>query len=140
MRPLTHDITLTEFDQRRLRGLLQVFRRRSGVDAWNLDALATELERARVVPAEQLPANVVTMNSRVCLVDVDSGQRTTVSLVFPDQRDADGTHVPVLSPLGLALLGCHAGDVMEWKTTEGLRRLRVDAVLYQPEAAGHYFV
>lgn len=140
MKPLTHDITLTEFDSRRLRGLLQVLRRRSGVAAWNLDALATELARARVVPVEQLPANVVTMNSRVCLEDVDSGQRTTVSLVFPDPRSADATHVPVLSPLGLALLGCHAGDVMEWETAAGFRRLRVDSVLYQPEASGHYSV
>ena len=140
MKPLTHDITLTEFDQRRLRGLLHVFRQRSGVDAWNLDALATELDRAKVVPAEQLPANVVTMNSRVCLVDVDSGQRTPVALVFPYRRDADATHVPVLSPLGLALLGCRAGDVIAWETAAGVRRLRVDSVLYQPEAAGHHFV
>ena len=37
MRPLTHDILLTDFDRRRLEGLLRVLRERSAVDAWNLE-------------------------------------------------------------------------------------------------------
>lgn len=139
MRPLAHEIVLTEFDRRRLHGLLQVLRKRSAVDASNLDALELELERAQVVPAECLPANVVSMNSRVILLDVDRGDQTTLSLVFPDARNHDGAAVPVLSPLGLALLGCREGDEMEWATHEGPRRLRVERVTYQPEAAGDYF-
>lgn len=140
MRPLTHEILLTEFDRRRLQGLLHVLRKRSGIDAWSLDALELELERAQIVPPERVPSDVVTMNSRVCLLDVESGARTTVSLVFPDTQATDASRVPVLSPLGLALLGCRVGDVMTWQTTQGLRRLRVDSVVYQPEAAGEFFV
>ena len=140
MRPLTHDIVLTQFDRRRLEGLLQVFRRRSGVDVWNLDALELELGRARVVPAERMPSNVITMNSRVRLLDLDSGDRTAVSLVFPDAQVEDDSRVPVLSQLGLSLLGCREGDVLAWQTEDGPRRLRIESVIYQPEAAGHYFV
>lgn len=140
MRTLTHETVISDFDRRRLRGLLQVLRGRSAVDASNLDALELELERAHVVPPERLPANVVTMNSRVCLRDVDSGDQTMVSLVFPAARSLARDAVPVLSPLGLALLGCKEGDEMEWRTSDGLRRLRVERVLYQPEAAGHYFI
>ena len=79
------------------------------------------------------------MNSRVCLIDADRGDRTMVSLVFPDARNHDSVAVPVLSPLGLALLGCREGDELVWPTHEGRRRLRIERVLYQPEAAGHYF-
>lgn len=140
MRPFTHDIVVTEFDRRRLEGMLQVLRKRSGVDAWNLDALEVELGRARVVPPERVPPTVVTMNSRVRLCDLDSGARIVVSLVFPARRAGQASSVPVLSPMGLALLGCREGDVMEWPTQEGLHRLRVDAVLYQPEAEGDFFV
>lgn len=139
MRPCTHDIVLTEFDHRRLEGMLQFFRKRSGIDAWNLDALEFELGRACVVPPEQVPTTVVTMNSRVRLRDLDSGAPLVVSLVFPTGRASHASRVPVLSPLGLALLGCREGDVMEWRTQEGLRRLRLDAVLYQPEAEGDFF-
>jgi regulator of nucleoside diphosphate kinase len=139
MRPLAQDILLTEFDRRRLQGLLQVLRKRSAVDLWNLDALELELARAEVVAPECVPPNVVTMNSRVRLLDLDSGERTSVSLVFPDAAPNDGVNVPVLSPLGLALLGCREGDVMAWPTPEGMRKLSLERVIYQPEAAGHYF-
>jgi regulator of nucleoside diphosphate kinase len=140
MRPLVHDTVVTDFDRRRLRGLLQVLRKRSTVDVSNLDALELELERAHVVKPQSLPANVVSMNSRVCLLDVERGDRTTLSLVFPDARNHDGSAVAVLSPLGLALLGCREGDEMEWPMHDGVRRLRVERVMYQPEAAGDYFM
>jgi len=139
MTPLTHQIVVTEFDRQRLVHLLRLFRGRSGVNAWNLDALQFELERAVVVQPQKVPPNVITMNSRVCLLDLESGDRIAVSLVFPDERGTDGTKVPVLAPLGLALLGCREGDVMEWRTQQGLRRLRVDRVLYQPESTGNFF-
>lgn len=139
MTPLTHQIVVTEFDRQRLVHLVRLLRGRSGVNAWNLDALQLELERALVVPPQSVPPNVITMNSRVCLLDLDNGERMAVSLVFPDARGTDANKVPVLAPLGLALLGCREGDVMEWRTQQGLRRLRIDRVLYQPESSGNYF-
>ena len=129
-----------EFDHRRLRGMLQLLRARSGANDWNLDALEMELGRAHVVPREQVPATVVTMNSRVRVRDLDNGDQLVVSLVFPADRSASGSNVPVLSPLGLALLGCREGDIMEWTTPEGRRRLRLEAVIYQPEAQGEFFL
>lgn len=140
MKPLTHDIVMTDFDWRRLRGLLRILRERSSVDVNNLNALELELERARVVPAERVPSNVVTMNSRVTLLDADGDHRTSVALVFPDSPASEGSGVPVLSPLGLALLGCREGDEMVWPTRNGVRRIRLERVTYQPEALGHYLV
>ena len=140
MRPFTNKTLITEFDQRRLKGLLSGVRKRSGVDAWRLTALELELERAEVVSPLEVPSGVVTMNSRVRLLDLDTGERTYVALVFPDATSTGpGTDVPVLSPLGLALLGARAGEVMEWPLPTGQRRLRVEDIVYQPEAAGHFF-
>lgn len=140
MRPLTHSIVVTDFDRRRLRGLLQLLRARSSVDATNLDALELELARAQVVPAAHVPPNVVTMNSHVLLVDADSQDVTSVSLVFPDARASQGSEVPVLSPLGLALLGCREGDQLFLQTGEETRRIRLQRVTYQPEASGDYLL
>lgn len=140
MKPLTHPIVMTDFDWRRLRGLLRILRERSSVDVTNLNALEIELDRAQVVPPEYIPSNVVTMNSRVVLVDADDDHRTFVSLVFPDAPASEGSGVPVLSPLGLALLGCREGDEMVWPIRNGVRRIRLERVVYQPEALGHYLV
>jgi regulator of nucleoside diphosphate kinase len=138
MRLPTHDIVVTDFDRRRLMGLLQLLRHRPGSVGEHLDALEHQLARARVVAPERVPSNVVTMNSRVCLRDLESGERSVVALVFPDGRATGASSTPVVSALGLSLLGCREGDSLDWRAAEGWRRLRVECVLYQPEASGNY--
>jgi regulator of nucleoside diphosphate kinase len=121
-------------------GLLQLFRMRSDANPWNLIALALELElrRARIVPPEAIPSDVITMNSKVLLRDVATGERVSRTLVFPDAFAPDGRHVPVLSPLGIALLGCRAGDVLEYCKRDGPQQFVIDEVEYQPEAGGNF--
>jgi len=41
-----------------------------------------------------------------------------------------------VAPIGTALIGYRAGDVIEWATPGGTRRLQIEEVVYQPEAAG----
>lgn len=140
MKPLTHDIVLTHFDHHRLRGLLHLFRKRSAVNPWNLTALELELRRARTVAPDAIPSDVVTMNSKVALRDLAAGECLSLTLVFPDAVAQDAQRVPVLSPLGLALLGCRAGDVLEYDEPGGPRRLLIEEIEYQPEARGNFFM
>jgi regulator of nucleoside diphosphate kinase len=44
----------------------------------------------------------------------------------------------VLSGLGIKLVGQRVGDIVEWEVPAGVRRLRIDKILFQPEAAGHF--
>ena len=138
MKTLTHDTVLSRFDQRRLQGLLEVFRKRSAVNPWNLDALELTLRRARTVPAHEVPGDVISMNSKVALRDLNTGERLRARLVFPDAPVADGDCVPVLSPLGLALLGSRVGQVVELSRAGRRRKLLIARIEYQPEASGHY--
>jgi len=43
-----------------------------------------------------------------------------------------------LAPVVTAILGYRQGDIVEWPVPSGIRRLRIEKVLYQPEAAGDY--
>jgi regulator of nucleoside diphosphate kinase len=138
MKPLTHDIVLTRFDHHRLHGLLRVFRERSAVNPWNLDALELELSRARTVAAHAIPPDVVTMNSTVALRNLVTGERTSLTLAFPDAWAHRGQCVSVLSPLGLALLGCRVGDIVERAHAAGPVPLRIETIEYQPEAEGNF--
>lgn len=91
------------------------------------DALAEELSRATVVPAERMPANVVRMHSRVTYLDERSGERREVELVFPEEADMASGKVSVLAPVGSALLGLEEGEAIEWPFPDGhVRRLRVE--------------
>lgn len=125
-------IYVTEEDRARLAEIL-----RSGPPASDgLRPLAAELKRAQVVAAAEVPPDVITMNSEVRLLDLDTGQEMTCTLVFPEDADAPNGKVSVLAPIGTAMLGYRVGDVFEWQVPARKRRLRVEAVLYQPEASG----
>lgn len=131
-------ITLTTFDHRRLERLVAALRERPRGGSFNLDAVEDELDRAELVEPAAVPADVITMNSRVLIVDLATGDETEVTLVFPAAGDARHGHISVLAPLGVALLGARTGDVIDWPTAHGVRRVRVARVLFQPEAAGRF--
>jgi regulator of nucleoside diphosphate kinase len=127
-------VTVTDRDvERLLRVIADVGDLRDHAEAADL---VGELSRAEVVPSEHVPVDVVTMDSTVLLRDVDSSQATTVTVVFPERADASLGRVSVLAPVGTAILGFAVGDLVEWPVPSGVRRLRIEALLYQPEAAG----
>jgi regulator of nucleoside diphosphate kinase len=103
-----------------------------------LKSLAEELERAEVVSPKDVPADVVTMNSKVVLRDLGTFEEMTYVLVFPRDANIDAGAISVLAPVGTAILGYAKGDVVEWSVPSGVRRIRIDDVLYQPEASGDY--
>lgn len=127
-------ITLTREDFERLGELVRG--PQSGAYQHVAEQLQTELERARLVPADEIPPDVVTMNSTVAFEDQD-GTRREVDLVYPE--DATTGRVSVLSPLGAALLGLAVGDTIEWPMPDGATAtLKVIGVGYQPEDAGDF--
>ena len=132
------DIWMTDFDLERLRKLLEGTRVWSSRDREHLERLDEELARAHVVPITDIPPEVVTMNSRLRLRDLDSGQDIVFTLVFPSDADAEQGKVSVLAPLGTAVLGFRRGDAFAWQMPGRVRRLQVEEVLYQPEAAGDH--
>ena len=100
-----------------------------------LSALERELARAEIVASEDIPTNVVTMNSRAELLDLETGERMEFTLVFPIDANIEADRISVLAPLGTAMLCYRVGDEFKWKVPYGERRLKVNAVHFQPEAA-----
>ena len=129
-------LIISRADRERLEALIDSARTDSRVREAYLAALEGELTRARVVPAGKVPADVVTMNSVVRLRDLDSDETEEYELVYPADADVEHNRISVLAPVGTAILGYRLGDVIEWPVPAGLRRLRVEEVLYQPERAG----
>jgi regulator of nucleoside diphosphate kinase len=131
-------IYITEFDLKRLSNLL------GGTRSWNkkdrgcLTKLEKELEWAQEVTSQDIPGDVVTMNSQARVKDLDSKEEMVFTLVFPADADYERGKVSVLAPIGTALLGYRAGETIEWEVPGGVRRLKIEQVLYQPEAAGDY--
>jgi len=131
-------IYITDFDLKRLKKLLQTSSKTGERKNSYLEQLRKEVEKAVVVPSEDIPEDVITMNSTVVLIDLDSMKELVYTLVFPEEADGSSGKISVLAPVGTALLGYKVGDIIEWDVPAGKRRLKVKRILYQPETAGDY--
>jgi regulator of nucleoside diphosphate kinase len=132
----TH-MVITERDFDKLIGLAESSRYRFSHSVLLLN-LKRELESSTVVGAKNVSNQVVTMHSRVRFVDLATRESETYTLVYPQESDLDEGKLSVLAPLGTALLGKHVGHVVEFGVPGGKRRLKIEEILYQPEASGDY--
>jgi regulator of nucleoside diphosphate kinase len=103
-----------------------------------VDELKGLLEEAEVVASADIERDVVTMNSRVCLEDLESHEKSILTVVYPEDSGPETGKVSVLAPIGMAVLGRRPGDEIRRGVPGGVRRLKLLKILYQPEAAGNY--
>jgi len=130
-----NDIIVTASNHAELRSLITLTGKVSLRVKWELRLLENELKRARIVAPEDVPPDVITMNSRVELLDRESGERMEFTLVLPADQNINDGKISVLAPLGTAMLGYRVGDEFEWHVPHGLRRLKVIKLHFQPEAS-----
>lgn len=122
---LKKSIIITKYDKKRLKSLI------------NYD-IRKEINRSKVVDPEDIPNDVITMNSKFKLKDLDSGEEMVYTLVFPEEADIDKKKISIYAPMGIALIGYRVGDIIEWPVPCGKLRIKVLEILYQPEASGDY--
>ena len=100
--------------------------------------LFEELKNAVLVEPENIPADVITMNSKVRFKDIEESEDYIFSLVYPEDADTSKGKLSILAPIGTALLGYRVGDKVKWKVPAGIKTFLVEEVLYQPEAHGDF--
>lgn len=129
-------IVVNRLDAERLQRLIDTT---SHKDAAVAEALEVELERAEVVDPAEIPADVVSMNSQVRFTELSRNAQLTRTLVYPHALADTPEGLSVMAPVGAALLGIKAGETIDWALPDGRRiQLRVDEILWQPEAAKQY--
>ena len=131
------DIYITDYDLKRLKELLQVGIGFGERDRPSLETLQDELDRAHIVKPAAVPHDVVTMNSRVRLTDVETNEQQVYTVVFPSEANLEHCKISILAPIGTAILGYSVGDTVKWQVPGGVKTLRIEELLYQPEAEGH---
>lgn len=105
-----------------------------------LNKLKGTLDRAKVVESRGVLEDVITMNSRLTLKNIDTGKKVKCWLVFPEKADPSKNMISVLDALGAAILGHREGDVFEGELYSGVSRLEIIEVIYQPERMGNYIL
>lgn len=93
------------------------------------DMLDEEISRATIVPKDELPFAVVTMNAVVKFRDLESNRESEVTLVYPESANIDEGKISILAPLGIALIGLSLHEIIEWPVPNGQsRKLQVVSI------------
>ncbi len=135
---MSKNIYVTQADYQSLRTLINSGKYNTTLDGKYLGALEAELLRATIVTETEIPSDVVTMNSVVCVENLGTGAQSTYQLVFPDKADFETGKISILAPIGTALIGERKGNVIKWQVPSGNVKLKIVKIEYQPEAAKDY--
>jgi len=127
-------IILSSLDVDRIEALLAVIPASAFPGKAELQA---ELDRADVVDPQDIPPQVVTMNSTVRFSMVETGKEFCLTLVYPRDMDGSADKLSIFAPVGSALLGLSVGDELAWPGPGGKSMtVQVKDIVYQPESAG----
>lgn len=133
---MKNDIVVTRVDYSKLNSLILNMLDDRSSNLFELNFLNIEIKRAKKIDSRRIDPEYVTMNSLVKVTFLDMSKSMVIRLVYPHEADYKEGLISVLSPLGCALLGYKSGDSVSYKTPGGTQTIRIDEVIYQPEANG----
>lgn len=107
------ELTMTENDYTKLSALV------ANVSTKTAEQLELELDRAKIVQENEIPKDVVAMNSVVKFIDMENNQESTMTLVYPNDANIDENKVSILAPVGAALIGLRVGQTIDWPLPNG---------------------
>lgn len=129
-------IICSKEDYERLRNLFASRFAAAFGDKPYLQSLRGELNVAKIVDPDEVPPDVVTMNSTVRLRQLRTKEVETYTLVYPQDADIAEGKLSVLAPIGTAILGYRVGDCVVWQVPSGMIRFKIEELVFQPERDG----
>jgi regulator of nucleoside diphosphate kinase len=132
-------IILNRLDYARKKKCIRDAQQFNSISNHKAESLLQELESAEILePENNIPSNVFTMNSIVRMSFINTKKNVQFQIVYPNKANFKDNKISIFSPIATALIGYKVGDEIEWIIPAGITRKRIDEIIYQPEAAGHY--
>jgi regulator of nucleoside diphosphate kinase len=88
---------------------------------FDAEELLAELKKARLVEDDKLPGDVIRLNSTVQVRD-EKDKLVELTLVIPSIANIKERKISVMSPVGIALIGCRKGQQVVWRVPQGEKR------------------
>jgi regulator of nucleoside diphosphate kinase len=133
-----HRIIMNKLDYARILKSIQDGKNRKTINAKEAENLLNELHAAKIVEPYEVPANIVTMNSIVRIKFLKTGKEIKFQIVYPDRANMKENKISIFSPVATALIGYKVSDEIDWMVPSGMTKIRIEEIVYQPEAEGNY--
>ena len=103
-------------------------RRLQGKTISRIRYLQKILEHSRVIDADALPKDRVSLLSRVEFTNLSTNARMQFQIVSPHEMDLEAGKISLKSPIGAALMGKKVGEIAEAQVPSGTLRLRIESI------------
>ena len=130
----TEPVLIGFADRVRLRRFITAWEAKLTRDGEQLSRLRARLAASVAIAGHEIPNTLLTIGTQVRLRDLDRGRSFVWTVALPADEEVALTARSPLSWSGATLLGAREGDVLEWESHAGRRKVRIEAVLFQPEA------
>ena len=132
------EIIMNSLDTTRIRQRIRQVKAGNVYSVNDIEKLISELNRAKIMEPMQIPGDIITMHSIVKVKYIDNNKDFTLQLVYPEEANIKENKISIFAPIGIALLGYKKGDIINWRTPGGNVKIKIEDILYQPEAAGDF--
>ena len=105
-----------------------------------IQLLKRKISSAYKVNPQDVPRDIVTMNSFVELQRCNTNTTFTIKLVFPEFENIKESKISIFSALGTAIFSEKVGSEVVYKTWKNENHIKITDVIFQPEANGNYYV
>jgi regulator of nucleoside diphosphate kinase len=119
MQKIKEQLLLTKKDYEIILSYLKLGYSKNTFNRQDAEELKAELKKAKLVAEDELPADVVRLNSTVTIRDEKELKAMEVMIVAPEKADIKQRKISVLSPIGTALIGFQKGRKVSWKVPAG---------------------
>jgi regulator of nucleoside diphosphate kinase len=118
-------LVLTKSDYEIIMANLRNGQIKSSFNQQDAKELEGELKKATLVAADEVPQDLVRLNSTVTIKDEKRKKVMDVTIVTPDKVDIGRRKISILSPIGRALIGYRKGCRIKWKVPAGLKTFTI---------------
>ena len=119
MQTVREQLVLTRVDYDIIMSCLRKGVNRNSFNRKDGEQLETEIKKARLVNRDELPGDVVRLNSTVTIKDEMDEKIMKVVLVTPDKANIKEKKISIMSPIGIALIGFCKGQKIKWAVPAG---------------------
>mgnify|MGYP003575523718 CR=1 FL=1 len=106
----------------------------SNLSDYNKKRLLTELKSAIVVKDDELPEDVICIESEVELQEINTHQKFKFQIVLPSDANMQMKRVSVFAPVAVAILGYRVGSRVQWEMPNGIKTFEVLKVTRKSES------
>ena len=122
----THSLIIIQRELDILRKYLQD----SILTEFNKKTLSAEIASARIVNEQELPVDVVSLNTVVHVQELKSNQSFVFQIVHPSAADVKKNKVSIFAPIAIALLGYSKGAITKWEMPGGIQQFEIVKVVH----------